>query len=181
MKLHRSAAALLLVGAVQVFAQTAPAPGGTAPGFTPNLPASAYSRPLRAPMAARNAGANAANPITLRQRVSEMESTVSKMHEVLEQMHNKAALSRDSATKANLELWTQMVTHLDGELKDLKVTMALREDIEARRAAMYKQADARAQAEAAIASRKFATLQPSTGQPLPTAPVTTPGTSAALK
>lgn len=183
MRVHSSAAAILLLAAVQAFAQNTPAAGSASPNFAPASPATAYARPPRMPMtAARSSSANIANPLSLRQRAEEMDSTVSKMHELLEQMRKRAALSKDSSAKANLELWTLMVNHLDAELKDLKISMAVREDMEARRTAMYKQADAKAQAEAAQAARKFAVPQPPAGgQVTPSVPAAASSTGTQPK
>jgi peptidoglycan hydrolase CwlO-like protein len=90
---------------------------------------------------------------SLHERVQDMESTLTKMHLVLTQMQDKAANSKtqDSLAKANLDMWELMVSHLDKELRELKIAMAAREDMEARRAALYKQADAKTEAEAQAA------------------------------
>jgi hypothetical protein len=90
---------------------------------------------------------------SLRERVQEMESTLTQMHVVLKQMQDKAAKSKtkDSLAKANLDMWGLMVGHLEMDLRELKIAMAQREDMEARRAALYKQADAKAAAEAQAA------------------------------
>jgi hypothetical protein len=89
-------------------------------------------------------------PASLRQRVQDMEETLASMHEVLKQMRAKgAASSTDPLAKANLDMWELMVGHLDRQLKELRIATALREDMEARRAAMYKQAEAKAEAAAA--------------------------------
>ncbi len=95
-----------------------------------------------------------------------MESTLTQMRLVLKKMHDKAAKSKtqDSLAKANLDMWELMVSHLDKELRELKVAMAAREDMEARRAALYKQADAKVEAEAQAAraaeAAKFAAEAP---------------------
>jgi peptidoglycan hydrolase CwlO-like protein len=95
-----------------------------------------------------------------------MESVLTKMHLVLTQMQDKAAKSKtqDSLAKANLDMWELMVSHLDKELRELKIAMAAREDMEGRRAALYKQADAKAEAEAQAAraaeAAKFAAGAP---------------------
>jgi hypothetical protein len=105
-------------------------------------------------------------PTSLRQRVQDMESTLTQMRLVLKKMHDKAAKSKaqDSLAKANLDMWELMVGHLDKELQELKIAMAAREDMEARRAALYKQADAKAEAEAqaarAAGAAKFADRAP---------------------
>jgi len=82
-----------------------------------------------------------------------MESTLSKMRAALKQMHATAAKTKpaDPVTKASLDLWELMVGHLDTELEQLRMTLAQREDLEARRAALYQQADAKAAAEAQAA------------------------------
>jgi|SRR5579864_2772306 len=103
---------------------------------------------------------------SLRERVQDMESTVTQMRVVLKKMQDKAAKNKtqDSLAKANLDMWELMVSHLDKELRELKTAMAAREDMEARRAALYKQADAKAEAEAQAArtaeAAKFATGSP---------------------
>jgi hypothetical protein len=82
-----------------------------------------------------------------------MESTLAQMHLVLKQMQDKVAKSKtkDSLAKANLDMWGLMVGHLEKDLQELKIAMAAREDMEARRAALYKQADVKAEAEAQAA------------------------------
>jgi peptidoglycan hydrolase CwlO-like protein len=89
----------------------------------------------------------------MRERVQGMESTVSRMRVVLTQMHARAAKNKatDALTKANLDMWELMVGQLDKELQQLRDTLAAREDLEVRRAALYKQADAKAAAGAEAA------------------------------
>jgi hypothetical protein len=101
-----------------------------------------------------------------------MESTLSQMRGVLKQMHAKAARSKvpDPLTKANLDLWELMVGHLDKELQQLHDTLAVREDMETRRVALYKQADAKSEAAAqagrAAQAARFAEAQKNaTGTP----------------
>jgi hypothetical protein len=104
----------------------------------------------------------------MRQRVDDMESTLAQMHLVLKQMQSRAAKSgtKDSLATANLGMWELMVGHLDKELGEMRVALAAREDMEARRAALYKQADAKAAAEAQAAraaqAAKFG-VEPPTG------------------
>jgi hypothetical protein len=103
---------------------------------------------------------------SLRERVQDMERTLTQMRLVLTKMHDKAATSKtqDALAKANLDMWELMVSHLDKELRELKDAAAAREDMEARRAALYKQADAKAEAEAQAAraaeAAKFAAGAP---------------------
>jgi peptidoglycan hydrolase CwlO-like protein len=91
--------------------------------------------------------------LALHQRVQDMETTVTNMHAALKRMQAKAAVakSKDPLVKANLDMWTLMVDHLDKQLQELKLAEAERQDLEARRAAMYRQADAKADAEARAA------------------------------
>ena len=129
-------------------------------------------------------------PASLRQRMEDLENTVNQMHVVLKQMHAKAAKSsvKDSLAKTNLDMWELMVGHLDKELQELRVAETAREDLEARRAALYKQADAKAEAEAQAAraaqAAKFADRKPApagqdggqspAGQTVPGRPSPTP-------
>jgi chemotaxis protein histidine kinase CheA len=87
----------------------------------------------------------------MRQRMEDMQATLTKMHTLLKQMRAKAASSssKDSLTKANLEMWDLMLSQLDKQFDQLRITTLTREDLESRRAAMYKQADAKAAAAAA--------------------------------
>ncbi len=92
-------------------------------------------------------------PNSLHQRIQDMDSTLSQMHHVLKQMQGKVAKSKaqDSLAKADLDMWELLVGHLDKQLQELKLAEAARQDMEARRAALYKQADAKAEAEAQAA------------------------------
>ena len=60
-----------------------------------------------------------------------------------------------------------MVGHLDNELQQLRETLASREDMEARRVALYKQADAKIEA-AAQAARFVEAQKNATGTVTPT-------------
>ena len=131
---------------------TAPAdnPSATVPGGTEVMQRQGFAhRRGLAGNQARNLPASA----PLHQRVQDMENTLNQMHGVLKQMHAKAAKStaKDSLAKSNLEMWELLVGHLDKQLQELKIASAAREDMEARRAALYKQADAKAEAEAQAA------------------------------
>lgn len=101
---------------------------------------------------AGNKAAGVPAPTTLRERVQDMELTLAKMHAVLKQMRAKAvSSSKDPLAKANLDMWELLVGHLDKQLQELRVAMVARDDMEARRAAMYKQAEAKADATAQAA------------------------------
>jgi hypothetical protein len=123
----------------------------------------------------------------MHEHVNDMESTLSHMHGVLKQMQAKAARSKvpDPLTKANLDLWELMVGHLDKELQQLHQTLAVRDDMEARRLALYKQADAKAEAAAqagrAAQAARFAEGQKNaTGKPTSAAPEQTSVPSPAV-
>jgi hypothetical protein len=116
-----------------------------------------------APSVADNKTASMPTPATLRERVEEMQGTLVKMHAVLKQMRAKAtASSKDPLAKANLEMWELLVAHLDKQLQELRVAMVTRDDMEARRADMYKQVEAKADAaaQAARAASKAPTPAP---------------------
>jgi len=151
MKLRVAAAVTTMLITAASFAQSAsPAPN---PAFSTSAPGGARARMPLNP-AGKRAMAAEDPSASLRQRVQDMEGTLTKMHEVLAQMRRKSpAPAKDSMAKANLDMWELMVTHLDGELRELKTALLVREDMEARRAAMYKQADAKAQAEATRAAQ----------------------------
>jgi hypothetical protein len=84
----------------------------------------------------------------MHQRVEDMGNTLAKMHAVLKQMQAKNAASKDSMAKANLEMWSLMLQDLDKQYEQLRIATRSREEMEARRAALYKQAEAKAAAEA---------------------------------
>jgi hypothetical protein len=161
----------LAVSLVLVLAATAALAQIANPGTTPGAPIL-----NRQTLAARrgSVGSKTADPQGLgamREQVQDMETTLSQMRVVLKQMHAKSK-STDPVTKANLDMWELMVGHLDKELEQLRVTLAAREDLEVRRAALYKQADAKAEAAAqagrAAQSARFAqTEKNATGTPTP--------------
>ena len=144
----RSAARVLMALAVTT-AMAQNVPQATVPGGTEII--GQRRGPVGRPAGMQNRGVP--TPTPLRQRVQDMEGTLAQMHLVLEQMRNKAAKSpaKDSLAKGNLDMWKLMVGQLEKELQELRVAMAVREDMEARRAALYKQADVKAEAEAQAA------------------------------
>jgi peptidoglycan hydrolase CwlO-like protein len=168
-----------------VLAATAALAQSAQPGTTPSAP---ILNPQS--LAGRKApvGNKTADPqglAAIHERVEDMESTLSQMRVVLKQMKAKAAKSNasDSLTKANLDMWELMVGHLDKELQQMRLTLAARQDLEARRAALYKQADAKAEAaaQAARASQAARFAQPqknATGTPTPAAAEQATGQSA---
>jgi septal ring factor EnvC (AmiA/AmiB activator) len=164
-----------------VLAVTAAMAQSVLPGTTPGAPILNRQSPAGRRGQAANKTADPQGLAAMRQQVADMESTLSQMRVVLKEMQAKAAKSKttDSLTKANLGLWDLMVGHLDKELQQLRVTLAEREDLEVRRAALYKQADANAEAKAQAAraaqAARFAEAQKNatgTVTPAATEPVT---------
>ena len=156
---------------VVVLAATATLAQGTPPGTTPGAP-TVSQRPGfagRKGMPVKKT-ADLQPPVSLRQRVQDMDSRLEQMHKVLKQMHDRSAKNKakDSLAEANLDMWELMVGHLDKELQQLKIAVAAREDMEARRATLYKQADAKAEAEAQ-AARASQAAKFAAGAPTPVA------------
>ena len=153
-----------LTAAIFALAVTAVCAQENAPANAPvAAPAAAPQATPRPPMSVRRPGsamamgrrqAGPVNPPSLAERVQDLEATVDKMHLVLKKMQAKSAASaKDPAVKANLEMWSLMVGQLDTQLRELKQAEASRQEMEARRAAMYKQADIKSQAEAKAAQQ----------------------------
>jgi len=171
--MFRNAARVIVVLAVTTAMSQSTPPAPTVPGGTDAIgQRQALAARRTASMGARRPN-GMQTPTPLRQRLEDLENTVTQMHTVLKQMQAKAAKSsvKDSVAKANLDMWGLMVGHLDKELQELRIAVAQREDMEARRAAMYKQADAKAEAEAQAAraaqAAKFGVAAPT---PAPNAP-----------
>ena len=172
----RSAVVLVVLASTTALGQSVN-PGTTAAEPLLNQSAPIPNRSLagrRGPVGNRTADPQ--SQAAMRERVQDMESTVSRMRVVLKQMQGKAAKIKvtDSLTKANLDMWGLMVGQLDKELQQLRETLAAREDLEARRAALYKQADAKAAAAAQVgraaqAARFSEAEKNATGTPAPTA------------
>jgi len=168
-------------GVIVVLAATAALAQNGQPGTTPVAPMLNQSAPIpnRQSLAERrgSVGNRKADPQSLavmRERVQDMESTISQMRGVLKEMHARAAKNKptDSLAKANLDMWELMVGHLDKDLQQLRETLAAREDLEARRADLYRQADAKAAAaaqagRAAQAARFSQPDKNATGTPTP--------------
>ena len=160
MMFKTAAAATVVLAVTAGFAQGAspvPVPGGTPHMSQRQSPA---GRSTVSPVPGSKATGVLA-PATLRERVQDMESTLIKMHAVLKQMRAKAASSStDPLAKANVDMWELLVGHLDKQLRELQVAMMTREDMEARRAAMYKQAEAKSEAAAQAARNPDASKTP---------------------
>lgn len=95
------------------------------------------------------------NPMPPRQHLQEMETTLKSMHALLNKMqaNNASSKSKNPTAEANLEMWELLLAHLDKEFQQLQVATAAHEDLEARRAALYRQADEKAVKEAQDAMR----------------------------
>lgn len=178
MMLRNLTRVIVVLATTAAFAQSTPP--GTGPTGAP-LPIMSQPMGQRRGMPARAGATAKENPnsvAVLRQRVDDMESTINQMHGLLMKMQAKQAKSgvKDSLAKANLDMWGLMVGQMDKELQELRLALAQREDMEARRAALYKQADAKAEAEAqaaraAMAAKFAGTSGAATGQ------ATAPGTA----
>ena len=141
MKWFSKAALIMLLASTAAWAQSG----------VPSMAARAPRANSRTVMATSNSMALAQNQqaqTAMHQRVEDLGSTLTKMHAVLKQMQAKNASSKDSMAKANLEMWGLMLEDLDKQYEQLRIATRTREEMEARRAAMYKQAEAKAAAEA---------------------------------
>ena len=78
------------------------------------------------------------------QNLEELGKTLTKMQALLKEMQAKTNGAKDPVAKANLEMWTLMLDQLDKQYEQLRVAVRQREDLEARRTALYKQADEKA-------------------------------------
>jgi len=161
MTLRSTAAAIVL------FTVTAAIGQENAPASAPA--ASAAPQATQPPIITRRWGKNAKgntqsgrlNAPSIQQRVDDLQGTVDKMHAVLKQIRAKsAANAKDPMVKANLQMWDLMVGQLDKQLQELKQAEASRQEMEARRAAMYKQADIKSQAAARAAQQAMFSQQP---------------------
>lgn len=174
MSIKPGAAIAMFLGATSVLAQS-PAPV-TAPADKPPVVAGDANGSPRAaarPFPSRRAGLQ--NQVQPSQRLQEMDTTLKSMHGLLEQMQakNASSKSRDPIAKANLDMWELLLAHLDKEFHQLQVATAAREDLEARRAALYRQADVKAAKEAqdaAAAAKGQIPPPPSTVPPSPKEP-----------
>lgn len=167
MKLIGNAAILVVLAATAVYPQSASSPNSPTAGPLPSN--------RRMVMPRSNAEGNAAamrGQIAMRQRVQEMGDTLSKMHALLKQMRTSAGAgaAKNPVAKANAEMWELMLVDLDKQYEQLRLATHAREDLDARRNAMYKQAEARAAISAQNSKAPAAVQQ---------APVSVSGQSAA--
>lgn len=167
------AAITMLLAAATVWAQSPapPAPQAANPTATVGVN---HGNGMAMPRSARSGKAGAVQAqLTPRQHLQEMESTLTSMHTLLKQMQAKAAknITKDAIAQANLQMWELMLAHLDKQFEQLRVATLEREDIEARRAAMYSQAAEKADKEAAAARAAQAAAAAGQASPAPSAPV----------
>ena len=127
-------------------------------------PVATNSRKVVATTNATGVAANVRAQNSGRQRMEEMGNTLSKMHALLKQMQakNSAGATKDPVAKANLEMWGLMLADLDKQYEQLRTATLAKEDMESRRAAMYKQAEEKAAAAARNAQQN---LFPAKGGP----------------
>ena len=126
-------------------------------------------------LAAANRARAAAN-----QNLLELGNTLTKMQALLKQMRAQTNTGKDPLAKANLDMWTLMLGQLDTQYEQLRVAARQREDLEARRAALYKQADGKA-AEAAKRAKEAANAAAAgsnAGSQTTATPSATPSTAA---
>jgi Skp family chaperone for outer membrane proteins len=169
MKLQSMPIAVVVLAAAAAWAQT------SLPVVGPGMGRASSGRSGRMPTMLQSKLAAAQTPAAFRQRVAEMQETLTKMHAILKQMETKAASSgaKDPTAKSNLQMWQLMLGHLDNQLEQLRLASLQREELEARRAALYRQADEKAAAAASQAAAQHpavsATNPPAT-QPVPQPP-----------
>lgn len=135
MTFRNTAAAIVVLAASTAWAQS------TAPAAP-----SSHPRRVAAESNVVDLSDNTRAQSAARQRVEDMGNTLTRMHVLLKQMQAKTAAdsTKDPLIKANLEMWGLMLADLDKQYAQLKLTSHTRDELEARRAALYKQAEARA-------------------------------------
>lgn len=178
-----------IAGAVLVLTATTWAQSGV-PSARAASPVATNSRKMIASSNAAGLAANARAENSARQRMEEMGNTLSKMHALLKQMQAKtpASATKDPMAKANLEMWGLMLADLDKQYEQVRAATLAREDMEARRAAMYKQAEEKAAAAGRNAQQNLFPAQggpgaagqivPAAASPTPAAPAAAPASAA---
>lgn len=170
MRVKVGMAITMFLAATSAWAQSPAPPAAPAAATPPGIASGsdANSRVRSRLGRGRNLSATQAQ-VTPGARMQEMQTTLNGMHALLKKMEakNASSKSKDSVAAANLEMWELLLRHLDKEFNQLQMATLAREDLEARRAAMYRQADEKAAKEAQAA------MGAKTGQ-TPPAPSTAP-------
>jgi hypothetical protein len=137
MTFRSTAAAMIVLAATTAWTQSA-SPAPIAP--------SSHPRRVAAESNVVGLSDNTRAQSATRQRAEDMGNTLTRMHVLLKQMQAKTAAdsTKDPLIKANLEMWGLMLADLDKQYAQLKLAGHAREELDARRASLYKQADARA-------------------------------------
>jgi hypothetical protein len=102
----------------------------------------APAMPMKAKAQSKGSGADP-YLASYKERLQEMQTTANKMHEVLNRMRTRAGSNAAKSQQDDLEMWRLMLEDMDHTLGHMRAVVAEREDIEARRAAMYAAAMAR--------------------------------------
>lgn len=170
----RCAAILFLFAAIGLWAQT----GAPASGVSP------LAGRARVGMAtttdADSKTAEMKSKALMNERLQEMQSTVDRMHLLLKQMQATAAAkgAKDSMTKANLEMWGLVIQQMDKQFDQLKLAARQREELDARRSALYKQADQKAAMAAKNAQSQAASDAAAQGNSGSATPIAAPSAPA---
>ena len=187
MSLRNVTAAFVVLAATTVWAQEAPTAGAMPAAAVNSRRPIPGNRRVISPFGNSKAAGDQ-NAVTLHQKMLELDGTLRQMHSVAQLMHSKAASSgKESLAKENVAMWDLMLSHLDKQFEELKAAAAARDELEIRRAALYKQADEKAAAEAAKgatasqpatpgAPAQVPPAQPAAGQTAP-APASSPSNS----
>jgi len=162
-------AALLILAAPGLWGQNGAPSAAPVAGRQPSIVATSNAQNLAAAARARKVAD---------QRLQEMGSTLGRMHTLLKQMRANTTGSdaKDPMAKANLEMWNLMLSQLDKQYEELRLAAHARDDLEARRNALYKQAEEKAAAVAKngrAARAGVASANPTSAQSTPTVPTGT--------
>lgn len=165
--IHRISAVTLVIFAV-----------GTVWGQSSSGPLTSRSQPVMATSNAEGIAAANRAKAAANQSLQNMGATLTKMQGLLKQMRARTASAKDPVAKANLEMWTLMLDQLDKQYEEMRLAARQREELEARRASMYRQANERAEeaARKAQEAAKTGASAPASAQTTttPTAPSTSP-------
>src|SRR5215472_5433473 len=173
MMLRNSAAMLVILASASVWGQSSAAP------------VAARRQPVIATGNAEGVAAANRAKATANQNIQDMGATITKMQGLLKQMRAHTSSAKDPVVKANIEMWSLMLDQLDKQYEQMRMAARQREEMEARRAALYKQADEKAaeaarkaqeaqKAAAANSKNNQTPVAPGAAQTTTTAPSTSP-------